>query len=345
MLDPLEVHLLDFPNIVIKGSELQLPFQACFKISKFEDRILKATEPQMLLFNLYDDWTKSISPYTCFSRLILILRALHVNNDRTKIILRPDKHVKTQPHHIWPTLTDDEWVKVEVELRNLILADYAKKNSINVASLTQSEVKDIILGMEITPPTVGETQAQDIDQNKKESAQVTAQTVKTTNIHGQQMVTLVSTPYEQEKFSSKNDWRLRAVNASNLHMRTNHIYTNTEDLSDTAFTYVIPKNILKKFIEISDLRIQVCGFMYGVTPADNNIVKEVRCIVLVPQLGTHQEYTIPKQFPEDDNLADLEPLGIIHTQAAEGNQLTPYDAIMQTKIIQDGENFDAESTI
>jgi pre-mRNA-processing factor 8 len=26
MLDPLEVHLLDFPNIVIKGSELQLPF-------------------------------------------------------------------------------------------------------------------------------------------------------------------------------------------------------------------------------------------------------------------------------------------------------------------------------
>ncbi len=27
MLDPLEVHLLDFPNIVITGSELQLPFQ------------------------------------------------------------------------------------------------------------------------------------------------------------------------------------------------------------------------------------------------------------------------------------------------------------------------------
>lgn len=29
MLDPLEVHLLDFPNIVITGSELQLPFQVC----------------------------------------------------------------------------------------------------------------------------------------------------------------------------------------------------------------------------------------------------------------------------------------------------------------------------
>jgi pre-mRNA-processing factor 8 len=32
MLDPLEVHLLDFPNIVIKGSDLQLPFQSALKI-------------------------------------------------------------------------------------------------------------------------------------------------------------------------------------------------------------------------------------------------------------------------------------------------------------------------
>jgi pre-mRNA-processing factor 8 len=35
MLDPLEVHLLDFPNIVIKGSDLQLPFQSSLKIEKF----------------------------------------------------------------------------------------------------------------------------------------------------------------------------------------------------------------------------------------------------------------------------------------------------------------------
>lgn len=50
-LRALEVHLLDFPNIVIKGSELSLPFQAgrsqveiasfgpqaCMKIEKFGD--------------------------------------------------------------------------------------------------------------------------------------------------------------------------------------------------------------------------------------------------------------------------------------------------------------------
>ena len=76
--------------------------------------ILKATEPQMVLFNLYDDWLKTISSYTAFSRLILILRALHVNADRTKVILKPDKTTITEPHHIWPTLTDEEWVPVEV---------------------------------------------------------------------------------------------------------------------------------------------------------------------------------------------------------------------------------------
>lgn len=95
MLDPLEVHLLDFPNIVIKGSELQLPFQACLKIEKFGDRILKATEPKMLMFNLYDDWQKSVQSFTCFARLILILRALHLHPERAKIILTPDKSVQT----------------------------------------------------------------------------------------------------------------------------------------------------------------------------------------------------------------------------------------------------------
>jgi pre-mRNA-processing factor 8 len=44
------------------------------------------------------------------------------------VILKPDKTTITEPHHIWPTLTDEEWIKVEVQLKDLILADYGKKN-------------------------------------------------------------------------------------------------------------------------------------------------------------------------------------------------------------------------
>ena len=103
----------------------------------------------MVLFSLYDDWLKSISSYTAFSRLILLLRGLHVNNEKAKIILRPTKTTITQPHHVWPSVTPDEWLGIEFALRDLILADYAKRNSVNVGSLTSSEIRDIILGMEV----------------------------------------------------------------------------------------------------------------------------------------------------------------------------------------------------
>ena len=49
----------------------------------------------MVLFNLFDDWLKSISSYTAFSRLILILRALHVNYEKARVILKPDKTTVT----------------------------------------------------------------------------------------------------------------------------------------------------------------------------------------------------------------------------------------------------------
>ena len=39
-------------------------------------------------------------------RLLLILRAFHVNQERCKLILRPDKDTITQAHHVWPSLTE-----------------------------------------------------------------------------------------------------------------------------------------------------------------------------------------------------------------------------------------------
>lgn len=53
------------------------------------------------------------------------------------MVLKPDKTIITEPHHIWPSLTDEQWIKVEIALKDLILADYAKKNNVNVAALTQ----------------------------------------------------------------------------------------------------------------------------------------------------------------------------------------------------------------
>lgn len=107
-------------------------------------------------------------------------------------------------------------------------------------------------------------------------------------------------------------------------------------MKDTGYTYILPKNVLKKFIIISDLRTQVlifyffkphllcaaefplkflfiffqiAGYLYGVSPPDNPQVKEIRCIVLPPQWGTHQMVHLPTQLPSHEFIKDLEPLG------------------------------------
>ncbi|PWY73805.1 PROCN-domain-containing protein [Aspergillus sclerotioniger CBS 115572] len=344
LLDPLEVHLLDFPNISIRASELQLPFQAAMKVEKLADMILRATEPQMVLFNLYDEWLKSISPYIAFSRLILILRALHVNIDKAKIILRPDKSVITQEHHIWPSLSDEDWMKVEVQLRDLILNDYGKKNNVNVQSLTSSEVRDIILGMEISAPSLQRQQAAEIEKQQEEQKQLTAVTTKTQNVRGEDIIVTTTSQYEQQSFASKTEWRTRAIATSNLRTRANNIYISSDEVRDEGYTYIMPKNVLKRFITIADLRVQVAGYLYGTSPPDNDQVKEIRTIVMIPQVGNTREVQLPQQLPQHDYLNNLEPLGVIHTIS--GNEppyMTAMDVTQHSRLMNAHSSWDKKT--
>ncbi|PLB33294.1 U4/U6-U5 snRNP complex subunit PRP8 [Aspergillus candidus] len=344
LLDPLEVHLLDFPNISIRASELQLPFQAAMKVEKLADMILRATEPQMVLFNLYDEWLKSISPYTAFSRLILILRALHVNIDKAKIILRPDKTVITQEHHVWPTLSDEDWMKVEVQLRDLILNDYGKKNNVNVQSLTSSEVRDIILGMEISAPSLQRQQAAEIEKQQEEQKQLTAVTTKTQNVRGEDIIVTTTSQYEQQSFASKTEWRTRAIATSNLRTRSNNIYVSSDEVRDEGYTYVMPKNVLKRFITIADLRVQVAGYLYGTSPPDNDQVKEIRTIVMIPQVGNTRDVQLPHTLPQHEYLNNLEPLGVIHTISGnEPSYMTSTDVTQHARLMNAHPSWDKKT--
>ena len=68
---------------------------------------------------------------------------------------------------------------MEVQLKDLILGDYGKKNNVNVASLTQSEIRDVILGMEIAPPSMQRQEIAEIEKQAKEASQLNAVTTKT----------------------------------------------------------------------------------------------------------------------------------------------------------------------
>ena len=299
----------------------------------------------MVLFNVYDDWLRSISSYTAFSRLILILRALHVGPEKARMLLRPDKSVITQPHHVWPTLTDEQWIKVEIALKDLILADYAKKNNVNVGALTQSEIRDIILGAEIAPPSQQRQQIAEIEKQAREGGNQTAVTTRSINVHGDDLIVTTTSPYEQAAFGSKTDWRVRAISAANLHLRVNHIYVNSDELKDAGYTYVLPKNLLKKFICVADLRTQIAGFLYGASPPDNPQVKEVRCVVMPPQWGNHAAVNLPNSLPDHELLRELEPLGWIHTQPNELPQMAPGDVVATAKMLEAHRSWDGERCV
>ena len=143
---------------------------------------------------------------------------------------------------------------------------------------------------------------------------------------------------------------MRAISATNLHLRTKHIYISSEEILEDGLTYVLPKNTLAKFITIADLRTQIAGYLYGITPPDNDQVREIRCIVLVPQVGNHQQVTLPKQLPEHEMLRDMEPLGWIHTQPnvliQNTKQVLPApDVIMHSNIVEKNKSWTGQNEI
>lgn len=88
--------------------------------------------------------------------------------------------------------------------------------SVNVASLTQSEIRDIILGMEISAPSQQRQQIAEIEKQTKEQSQLTATQTRTVNKHGDEIITSTTSNYETQTFSSKTEWRVRCVGGAEM---------------------------------------------------------------------------------------------------------------------------------
>lgn len=56
----------------------------------------------------------------------------------------------TKPSHLWPSLTDDEWMGVENSLKHMISLEYAERYNVSAPAPTESEIQDYILGV-VTP--------------------------------------------------------------------------------------------------------------------------------------------------------------------------------------------------
>jgi len=168
--------------------------------------------------------------HRCF---IFLLCCLLVNNEKAKIVLHLDKSTITEPHFVWPRLSDEEWIKVKVAMKDLIPQDFGKHNSVNIASLTISEIRAWSRDCSTVGPTTtdGQTREQcrgtepgyscpDVSNHLLlDVCVLTNLNSQTTNVYGDIIQTITTTNYEQESFSSKSDWLVRVVSATPLTLR------------------------------------------------------------------------------------------------------------------------------
>lgn len=145
--------------------------------------------------------------------------------------------------------------------------------------LKQEEVKDILMGGDLTPVStqsrrVGDVQRQDGEGHEQ------AVNVRTHDKHGRELVSSTTSPYERQPAFSRTDWRIRALSASNHYLRDCRI---VQSIDRSCGNIPVPRNIVKKFIFISDLRCQIGAYMYGLESKENIQSREVRSFVITPQ--------------------------------------------------------------
>jgi pre-mRNA-processing factor 8 len=60
------------------------------------------------------------------------MREINVKKESKKVILKNDKKKINEKNKIWKKMKDEEWIKVEVKMKDIIIDEYGKKKNVNV---------------------------------------------------------------------------------------------------------------------------------------------------------------------------------------------------------------------
>ncbi|KAL3598244.1 hypothetical protein D5086_006162 [Populus alba] len=99
---------------------------------------------------------------------------------------------------------------------------------------------------------------------------------------GDELIVTTTSPYEQAAFGSKTDWRVRAISATNLYLRVNHIYVNSEGYQ-------------------ADLRTQISGGDSQQVHLPQLLFLSIfpHCILSLGDGCTHSQIELPQLSPQD----------------------------------------------
>lgn len=129
----------------ILGSDLYLNFEFLVKyIKKIKNKnfLNIFDEEEIISFDFYDAWLANVTPYTAFTRLMLIMKALVIDFEVTYQLLKNGRI----GDYFWPSLDQSGWIELEMKLRNLILEDFVRQNENvdSVGELSNSQIRDVV---------------------------------------------------------------------------------------------------------------------------------------------------------------------------------------------------------
>lgn len=296
--------LLDFVNIKVRSSDLTLALPSILQHARLADLRINAAENKVYKFNAYDEWLHVYQPVTSFMMLNLILRAYHVNLNRTREMLEPDTFTEKKTGHFWPTLTKDEWGRRCKQLQEMIIADYCRRNQISPSQLISSEIQDIILGKKMSTQEIQAEEVKEVEERHKAAeaaAKGTAATTTTTvvNKRGEVVRRRVKAAFQIGSATSVSDWRPRSVANASLHSRAQQLDIISHNTTASSRLLVFPKDLLLRLVQVMDVQMEVIAYMFGQQVPQTPNVHEVVCLMVPPQFGSLYDCQTPEKIPFD----------------------------------------------
>jgi len=315
LLDPLIGYLGGFPNISVVGSELQFPLQSLLKIKKINEIVLKAQSSKLVIINLYDDWLKTISSYTAFSRLIIILKAMYINYKKVIQNLNIIYDGDNDTRYFWNKFDTEDWVSFENVMIKMITKDYFIRNNIRNIELTKSELNDILFGIDISLKHKQIKKGNYSDLNSTEISKPTAtKFTLTKNKNNQAILSQTRSPYENTKYISGYNWRKFFHEYHEIKLNKIKVMLSYKNNSEGFnLNYILSLNLIKKILEVTDLNTGLFGLLYGLGSKSNQGIKKIMSFVIPKQIGIKTLHEKDISIIGANLLAELNLLGWINT--------------------------------
>ncbi|KAL0237114.1 hypothetical protein PCE1_000511 [Barthelona sp. PCE] len=330
-LSPLQTRLIDFPNIKLRGSEMQVMFSALLMHPMIGPTIQDATESHIAVYNLYDDWLESWPQDICFIRLCLLLRGIKTSQRSVQTYLTTHS-LEVKPGHVWPSLTDAEWIDFEKLLRDIVVDDVAKKMDVSSDAFTAGDIRDIVLGMQIEAPDSIRAKMAEMTEERESTEERIMETV---NKSGETLGIKVTTNYETEKAVSRAEWRQRMTESHRFKMQADNIVVGaTKAVASLDHPAVeLPMPALRQFIKLFDSRVEIGALLYGRIFED---IIRVYAVVLPLQWGDSDSVTIPLAKPNSFVLEQLQCVGWMHSSTVETKEASMHDMLLHRQFIVSG---------